>query len=442
MSEKTSRRSYVKYAGAGVVVVAVAAGGGYYAYQSSQPKEVEVSYWHWDTRPEDKEAINAVITSFNAKNPDVKIALDYNPWEVGRQKMTAAIQAGTTPDTSMAADWPIWALMGALEPLDDYMDEMSFPKNIMQDDVWRSATWDPLYGGDGKIYSLPWLQCGGRCIVYNYEHFEEAGITDPKGQQPKSWDQLREYMQALKDIGKIPYGQTGSDGEDILTVLSMMLSWDKDATLSKPKGDSRECAFNTDKCAEAMDFYLNLYKDGLSNASAPTDTFKDIEYMLEAGQLSMLMMGPFTFGALDKAGVPYKVFPLPIGPERTATANCYNGTELFKNARDKEAAWKWIEYQSSEEGQYVKYIENDHAALPTNLDVIADPKLSSPGSKFMPFLQILTDADFVWSEQWEPAYGGTLTTIFDLLQKGYVGDITAKDVVQGWADAWNKVITG
>ena len=81
----------------------------------------EVRFWNGFTGPDGK-AMEALVTRFQAENPDVRVRMQIIPWGTYYDKLTLSLAYGGAPDVFIvhAARLPEYASFGTLRPLDDF----------------------------------------------------------------------------------------------------------------------------------------------------------------------------------------------------------------------------------------------------------------------------------------------------------------------------------
>ena len=134
-----------------------------------------------------------VIEAFNAKYPNVTIDFQYSPPVADYvEKLSTLLYSGAGPDIFYMA----------LENREDlikgnYVEDLSNEPYMTDGTIPDSVK--TTYGADGKAYSLA-VDCWVGGIFYNKDLFDQAGITE----EPKTWEELLEVCQTLKDAGIQP----------------------------------------------------------------------------------------------------------------------------------------------------------------------------------------------------------------------------------------------
>jgi raffinose/stachyose/melibiose transport system substrate-binding protein len=164
------------------------------AAPSTGPATVEL----WEDHPEWKDAMAAVIKTFQQKYPNITINVtaasqDYNT------KVQTALNAGIGPDVFAAPTRPQLDVMSATGQLMELRDKVD-------QSAWTQVAKDAVTV-KGKVWAVP----GGKYtvgIAYHIDVFQKAGIKD----EPKTWADLTDAFNRLKAINVIPYSIAAKDG--------------------------------------------------------------------------------------------------------------------------------------------------------------------------------------------------------------------------------------
>lgn len=116
--------------------------------------------------------------------------------------------------------------------------------------------------------------------------------------------------------------------------------------------DDKKSGYDNPKTIEAMNYYFNLSKEGLS-----PKIFNDKERAeaLQNGQAAMGFFGSWNLGSFADNEYMAKNFDVTVLPSSNdgKRATIFNGLGNAISAKTEhpEEAWKWVEYLSSKEGQ-------------------------------------------------------------------------------------------
>jgi len=314
-----------------------------------------VEIWAMGTEGEE---LGDFAAAFTEENPDVEINVTAIPWDAAHDKIATAIAGGQTPDVSMiGTTWMgEFAATGALDPTPDLIDSAGFFEG-----AWGSTD------VGGTNYGVPWY-VETRVLYYR---------TDLVPEPPTDWDGLTAMAQDVQAAGaewgiNLQPGQTGA------WQTFMPFAWQAGAQMTNE--DATEFTIDSPEFVEALTKYQSFFTDGL----APTDLPQgSLEPGFMAGTIGSFVSGPWHVGILeetDAAGMEnVALTPLPAGAE---SASFIGGANLavFKDAENRDAAWKFVEWLSRPEVQVEWYkTVNDLPSVATAWDdpAIADDEYLS-----------------------------------------------------------------
>ncbi|CCK30999.1 secreted sugar-binding protein [Streptomyces davaonensis JCM 4913] len=304
-----------------------------------------------------------IIADFEKANPDIKV--EYVPiaaTEV-QSKYDTAIQGGGLPDVGGvgAAMLAGISAQDALEPVEDRFAKSSLSGKLNEDMVESVKA---AGGSDEHMYSIPTSANNG-VLYYRTDLFKKAGLAEPT-----TWDAFYTAAEKLTDSGKNEFGYTIRGGAgSIAQALDAMYGqsgitefWNGDkATVNDPKN------------VEALEKYAALFKKVTPAADLNND-FTKMVAQWDSGTIGMLNHNLGSYQDHVKAlGVEkFRGVPQPVGStgERVQVSNPVDGLGLFKSSKNKDAAWKFIEFAASHEANS-KWNESA-GAIPSNTEAAQD----------------------------------------------------------------------
>lgn len=336
------------------LVVALACGGTTSTGGNFDPNTVSgtVTLSGWQASPEEGAALRTVLDGFKAKYP--KVTVDYQPVAGDYPAaMVAKFSAHQPPDVFYVDSGvaPDWIKQGVLQPLDDWASSRSFDAG-----QFYPGYLNAFKGNDGKAYGYP-KDGNTLAMAYNPDILSAAGV-----QPPTTFDEMTSVGAALKAKGITAYSLSASLDRILAFIYAdggSLLSADKKtSTIDKP-------GFK-----EALNFYLNLFKQGY--AKTPSDFGVDwsgkalgekkAAIIFEGGWLDSYMHGTFP-------NVNYKWVEMPKGTAGKATLAFTVSYSIGKDSAHKDAAWLLLTYLTGQEG--MKTWTQGGVALPSRKDVAA-----------------------------------------------------------------------
>ncbi|MEV7229592.1 sugar ABC transporter substrate-binding protein [Polymorphospora sp. NPDC051019] len=318
------------------------------------PATGEITVWAMGT---EGEKLGAFAQRFMAENPDARVNVTPVPWDAAHQKIASAIAAKQTPDLSMiGTTWQgEFAGTGALDPT---------PTDLIAPDAFFPGAWDTTVVND-TAYGVPWY-VETRVLYYRKDLAAAAGF--PTG--PTNWDELKAMAKAIQASGaqwgiNLQPGKTGS----WQTVLPF--AWSNGANIADDNGYT----FDSPEMTEALAYFQSYFTERL----APTELAEGaLEPAFVRGEIGAFVSGPWHVGLLNEQGGPdfadkFAVVPMPAKKSATSFIGGSN-LAVFKDAKNRDGAWKFIEWLSRPEIQVQWYA--DSAALPAVRAAWQDDSLS------------------------------------------------------------------
>jgi len=297
---------------------------------------------HW-VNEQGPDKINGVKEAFEAKHPDIELIIDDLPFAQEHDKILALDLAGSPPDiiTASGAWVTEFADAGIIAPIDDYVAKL--PQE------YKDAIEGPMFlPWKGKTYGIP-VTFGNMALFYNKQILEDAGI-----QPPTTWEELEAAAVKVTDPSKNQYAMTGNLLAEPPTVISYEIFPYILQAGGKIIADNR-AAFNSPEGVQALEFYKRLVKD--LKVTTPGELIageKEKRANFSAGNIAFMFEGPWGVAIQQKANPDLKfgVVPLPTG-KTTGTIAQGSVLTLAAKSKNKDAAFKFLEFMGSAEGQLI-----------------------------------------------------------------------------------------
>ncbi|MFG2731950.1 ABC transporter substrate-binding protein [Streptomyces canus] len=372
-----------------------------------------------------------IIADFQKANPDIKVEYVGIASTEYQSKVDTAIQGGGLPDVGGvgAAMLAGFSAQNALEPLDSRLSKSSLNGKLNEDMV---GVLKAAGGGDGTLYSIPTSANNG-VLYYRTDLFKKAGLDEPT-----TWDKFYAAADKLTDAKKNEFGYTIRGGAgSIAQALDAM--YGQSGITSFWNGD--KTTVNDPKNVAALEKYAALYKKVTPAADLNND-FTKMVAQWDSGTIGMLNHNLGSYQDHVKAlGVDkFRGIPQPIGSsgKRVQVSNPVDGMGVFKSSKNKDAAWKFIEFATSaaENSKFNKAA----GQVPSNNDAAKDAWISEAEPTKLA-AAALTDGSTTIVQL--PYYLPDWNTISKAdnepnFQKVLLGDMSAKDFLDTMADQLNK----
>lgn len=320
----------------------------------------------WDNNGGIRTAVwKEIIAGFEKANPDIDVEYVGIAATEYQSKVDTAIQGGGLPDVGGvgAAMLAGFSAQNALEPLDNRLTGSSLNGRVNKDMIesLRAAG-----GGDGRLYSVPTSANNG-VLYYRTDLFQAAGLD-----APTTWDKFYEAAGKLTDKDKNAFGYTIRGGSgSIAQALDAM--YGQSGITSFWDADKKKTTVNDPKNVEALEKYAALYKKDTPAADVNND-FAKMTAQWDTGTIGMVNHNLGSYQDHVKAlGVEkFRGIPQPVGTsgKRVQVSNPVDGLGVFKSSKNKEAAWKFIEFATEHE-QNSKFNESA-GQVPSNTEAAKD----------------------------------------------------------------------
>jgi len=369
--------------------------------EESEPVTIDV--WFHSGKGEEREVLDAQVTTFNETNEDVQVNAIILPEGSYNDQVSAAALAGDLP-CLLDFDGPFlynYAWSGYLIPLDDYV-----PQDV-KDDFLPSIIDQGTYGG--KLYSLGTFD-SGLSIWANKSYLEEAGVRIPTSiDDPWTMEEFMDALDALKALDQVEYPldlklNYGAGDEWNTYAFSPIIQSFGGDLIDRSDYQTAQGFVNGPEAVEAMEWFQSLFEDGYVNPSPAGD---DSFYGTKTAALSYVghwMYGPHTEGLGEDA----ILVPMPIFGEKAVTGSGSWNWGITSSCENPDAAYEFLSFLTTPEE--ILHMTNANGAVPARTSAIEQSELYAEGGLLNLFVQQLQGGVAVPRPQ-TPAYP-TITNAF------------------------------
>lgn len=374
-----------------------------------------------------------IIADFEKANKDIKVKYVGIAATEYQSKVDTTIQGGGLPDVGGvgAAILAGFAAQNALEPLDDRLAKSPL-NGKLNDDMVKSLK--AAGGGDEHLYSIPTSANNG-VLYYRTDLFKKAGLDEPA-----TWDKFYAAADKLTDKGKNEFGYTIRGGAgSIAQALDAM--YGQSGITSFWDAGGEKTTVNDPKNVAALEKYAGLFKKVTPAADLNND-FTKMVAQWDTGTIGMLNhnLGSYQDHVKALGTDKFRGIPQPVGPggKRVQVSNPVDGLGMFKSSKNKDAAWKFIEFALSK-AENSRF--NEAAGqVPGNTEAAGDGWIAKAEPTKLA-AQALTDGSTTIVQL--PYYLPDWNTISKAdnepgFQKVLNGSLSAKDFLDTLADQLNK----
>lgn len=326
----------------------------------------------WRSSPEEGEALTQALLGFPAEFPNIQV--DYQPIAGDyRTVMITRISSGEVPDLFYVnAEYaPEWIAEGFLLPLDDYIERSGFDTSQFFEGYLST------FQADGQTYGFP---KDGNTIAMAYN---SSIVTTA----PTTMDELVTTAEGLK-------GQNG-----LTAPICLNPGLDRGLAFIYAQGgeliteDGSASAIETPESAAAVQWYMDLFKNGLGMTAADLGSGWCGE-ALGKGQVAFAFEGGWLdpFMTSTYPDVTYAWGEMPVGSSGSPVTISYTVSySIGADSVNKDQAFVLLSYLAGPDGM-TKWTQGG-VALPSRKDVpvpegkdvlAAGSEYARPGSGFMP----------------------------------------------------------
>ncbi len=297
--------------------------------------------------------MNAIVAEFNKANPQIKVEIEYVAYDALHDKIVTAM-ASKPPAYDVFLVDDIWYAEFAKAGYS--LDVSNRITADMRNKIFPAA-WDITTVG-GKVYGMPWL-LDEKYFFYNEDLLTQAGITAP----PKTWEEMLDQAKILKDKKIVDYPIVWSWGQYEAAICDWVtLLYGNGGTLVDDKGAP---AFNNAKGVATLTWMLDTINNGISNPSSVSYVEEDVRNVFSQGKAAFATNWVYMYDLVNfqaeqsQVTGKIKMALMPAfqnGGVKSASINGSMGFSVAATSPNPDAAWKYIEFLTSES------IQNQYSA--------------------------------------------------------------------------------
>ncbi len=284
--------------------------------------------------------LEEILPQFKKENPDIEVELQQIPWSAALEKLITSIAGGILPDVAQIGTTWMSRLyvMGAFENLDKYIKNSSV---VNLQNYFKGSLETCIF--DDGIYGVPWY-VDVRVMYYRKDLYEKAGVKPPD-----SWDEIIPIGKKLTEVDK--------NGNVKAYAYNTAIHWQEFCPFIWQNGGeiidlkTKKIKLTSPEVKEAVEFFVRLKKE---NVAPPIYLGHDLVYSFRTGYYKSFFSGPWMVEVLKKQAPEINgKWSVSLLPKKKTRTSFVGGSNLviFKLSKNKEAAWKFIEFLSRPEIQ-------------------------------------------------------------------------------------------
>jgi multiple sugar transport system substrate-binding protein len=365
--------------------------------------------------------VRAMTDTFSKANPDIKVNLEFVPYEGLHDKTVLAQGSGGGYDVVLFdVIWPAeYATNKVLVDVSGKVtDDMK--KGVLPG-AWTTVQYD------SKYYGMPWI-LDTKYLFYNKEILEKAGIKTP----PKTWDELSEQAKIIKDKGLLatPIAWSWSQAEAAICDYTTLVSAYGGDFLKDGKP-----AFQSGGGLDALKYMVSSYSSGLTNPNSKEFLEEDVRKVFENGDAAFALNWTYMYNMANdpkdsKVAGKVGVVPAPgvAGKSEASAVNGSMGLGITSASKHQDEAWKYITFMTSQatQNQYAKL------SLPIWASSYTDPAVTKGQEELIAAAKIGLAA--MYPRPTTPKYQELSTALQQAIQESLLGQSSPEDALKSAAD--------
>ncbi|HLF73951.1 MAG TPA: sugar ABC transporter substrate-binding protein [Anaerolineales bacterium] len=367
--------------------------------------------------PAELAAYRKLVDSFEQQHPEIEVELTQIPGQADyRKRLTADIIAGTPADVVLInyRRYAAFASTGTLEPLGAYLERSQL---IKESDFYPEAI--KPYKWKDMLMCIP-QNLSSLVVYYNKGLFDQAGIPYPA--PGWTWEEFLSAAQSLtKDFDND--GRTDQFGVGIEPSLIRLAPfiWQLGGQIVDYEAAPSTLVLTSPKALEAAHFFFGLQTAFHVAPKREDEASEDSESRFMNGRLAMFFnsrRGVPTYR--EAAKFDWDVARLPQS-EHQASILHSDAYCLPSASKDKEAAWAFIEYANSVEGQTI--VAATGRTVPSLIAVANSPAFLDPNTRPTSSRVFLEAIPFLRPLPVHPNWAEIEEVASEELARGFYGEV-------------------
>jgi multiple sugar transport system substrate-binding protein len=313
---------------------------------SSSPSAQTVKFMVFGD-PAERDAYQKLVEAFHEVHPDIGIELTHIPSPSDyRVRLATEFAAGSPPDI-MLMNYRRFAAFAAnelLEPLGVYLEQ----SQLIEESDFYPITIDS-FRWDGVLTCIP-QNISSLVVYYNQDLFDAAGLPYPADDW--SWDDFVVTASTLTRDRDGQIDQYGLGVEPSLFRLAPFI-WQNGGSVVDNSMRPTRLTLTRQPAKAALDWFVDLRMVHGVVPDRVAEAALDSESRFIAGQTAMFLNS--RRGTPTYREIKHFVWDIAPLPKKILSAGILHsdGYCLSRRAANKEAAWTFIEFANSPDGQAI-----------------------------------------------------------------------------------------
>jgi multiple sugar transport system substrate-binding protein len=297
--------------------------------------------------PAEAKAFIDVAKGFQAANPGVTINTEAVPSQPDHLlKLATAFAAGDPPDV-WVIDYRRFGLLqnaGVIDPVGPYLDKST----VIQATDFYTKPMQP-FTVNGVLQCLP-MNMSSLEVYYNKDLFDKAGVPYPKAGW--TWDDFLQDAIAITKLST-PDEKIYGVGIDPQLIRLAPFVWQNGGDIVDDLVHPTRLTLDTPAAKEAFQWFVDLQVKYHVVSSQVENASEQDQTRFLFNTLGMWLLSRRVVPALrTSSGFTWDVAPLPVGKQAAGILHS-DAYCISKAAKDKDLAWKFVEYANGPVGQVI-----------------------------------------------------------------------------------------
>ena len=332
-------------------------------------------------RADEAQQLQPLVDKFNQQHKDIRFEVVEAPSDSNQVEdlYTSSFLLGNSPYDVVYMDivWtPKFAAAGWLRDLSDRLTPESAQEYLAGD----------IAGGtyQDKLYRLPFRSDAGM-LYYRQDLLEQGGYTEP----PETFAELLTISQDLQQQGLTDWGYVwqGKQYEGLAAMFVEILQGNG-AYWVNP--ETSEVGLDRPEAIAAVEFLREAIDKQVSPPGVTTYAEEETRLLFQNGKAAFLRNWPYVYSlALDSdiAG-KYSIKPMVHAPGKSSGATLGGwGLGISTTTKHADAAWKVLEFLSSEESQREFILATGF--VPSRVALFNDPQIVAKYNYYPQLLEVV-----------------------------------------------------
>ncbi|MGN1099744.1 MAG: extracellular solute-binding protein, partial [Christensenellales bacterium] len=297
-----------------------------------------------------RQVMDVFLEAFNNRYPNITV--EYEVMSNYETNYAGNIATGNLHDVFLVSDGVFgnWVTGGMMENLEPYINSSELVnRSEMYESLTERYSYNSATGktGSGDQYTIA-SDISSFVMFYNKDYFDSMGVAYPPSDRVMTIDEATEMWQALTKRDE--NGDIVVYGTSALDICGLVWSGGGDFL------NDEKTAFPTDEAdLEALAQAFQYVQDSYYKYKITPTVALDAATMFTMEKVACCVAGSWNTATFRSLDFNWDIAYIPAYEENPG-ANCWSGSagySIYSGSKNKEAAWKFVEYVGSKEGQEI-----------------------------------------------------------------------------------------